>query len=107
MAGENFSHAAKVQFTHVPYRGEAAAYTDLMAGQIDVVVGNIGAVSSLVDSGRVDALAVTSKERASMLPNVPTVSEAGVPGFEGSRTEDRDRSGRSTDDAENLCLEIL
>jgi tripartite-type tricarboxylate transporter receptor subunit TctC len=82
MAGENFSHAAKVQFTHVPYRGEAAAYTDLMAGQIDVVVGNIGAVTSLVESGRVDALAVTSKERAPMLPNVPTVAESGVPGFE-------------------------
>lgn len=82
MAGENFSHAAKVKFTHVPYRGEAASYTDLMAGQIDVVVGNIGAVTSLVEGGRVDALAVTSKERAPMLPNVPTVAESGVPGFE-------------------------
>ena len=82
MAGENFMYAAKVDMTHVPYRGEAAAYTDLMAGQIDVVVGNIGAVSSLVGSGRINALAVTSKERAAMLPDVPTVSEAGVPGFE-------------------------
>lgn len=82
MAGENFMYAGKVNMTHVPYRGEAAAYTDLMAGQIDVVVGNIGAVSSLVGSGRVNALAVTSKERAAMLPDVPTVSEAGIPGFE-------------------------
>jgi tripartite-type tricarboxylate transporter receptor subunit TctC len=82
MAGENFSHAAKVKFTHVPYRGEAASYTDLMAGQIDLVVGNIGAVTPLVESGRVDALAVTSKERAPMLPNVPTVAESGIPGFE-------------------------
>jgi tripartite-type tricarboxylate transporter receptor subunit TctC len=82
MAGENFSYAAKVNMTHVPYRGEAAAYTDLMAGQIDVVVGNIGAVSSLVGSGRVKALAVTSKERAPMLPEVPTVAESGIPDFE-------------------------
>lgn len=82
MAGENFSHAAKVQFTHVPYRGEAAAFTDLMAGQIDLVVGNIGAATPLVESGRINALAVTSKERAPMLPNVPTVAESGVPGFE-------------------------
>ncbi len=84
MAGENFSYAANVQLTHVPYRGEAAAYTDLMAGQIDVVVGNIGAVSSLVDSGRINALAVTSKERAAMLPNIPTVAESGIPGFENN-----------------------
>ncbi len=82
MAGENFMYAGKINMTHVPYRGEAAAYTDLMAGQIDVVVGNIGAVSSLVGSGRINALAVTSKERATMLPDVPTVSEAGIPGFE-------------------------
>lgn len=82
MAGENFSNAAHVQFTHVPYRGEAAAFTDLMAGQIDLVVGNIGAATPLVEADRINALAVTSKERAPMLPNVPTVSEAGVPGFE-------------------------
>ena len=82
MAGENFSYAAKVNMTHVPYRGEAAAYTDLMAGQIDVVVGNIGAVSNLVGSGRLKALAVTSKERAPMLPDVPTVAESGIPDFE-------------------------
>ncbi|WP_353152276.1 tripartite tricarboxylate transporter substrate binding protein [Pollutimonas bauzanensis] len=82
MAGENFSYAGNIEMTHVPYRGEAAAYTDLMAGQIDVVVGNIGAVSSLVGSGRIHALAVTSKERAAMLPNVPTVAESGIPGFE-------------------------
>lgn len=78
MAGENFMYAADIKMTHVPYRGEAATYTDLMAGQIDVVVGNIGAVSSLVDSGRVKALAVTSDKRAPMLPNIPTAKEAGL-----------------------------
>jgi tripartite-type tricarboxylate transporter receptor subunit TctC len=82
MAGENFAHAAQIEVTHVPYRGEAAAYTDLMAGQIDFIVGNIGAVTPLAQSGRINALAVTSKTRAKMLPELPTVAEAGVPGFE-------------------------
>lgn len=81
MAGENFADAADIKVTHVPYKGEAAAYTDLMAGQIDMVVGNIGAVSSLVSSGKVRALGVTAKERAQMLSDIPTVSESGVPGF--------------------------
>lgn len=84
MAGENLSYAAKIRMTHVPYRGEAAAYTDLMAGQIDVVVGNMGAVSSLVGTNRIRALAVTSKERAPMLPDVPTVAESGIPGFDST-----------------------
>lgn len=81
MAGENFADAADIKVTHVPYKGEAAAYTDLMAGQIDMVVGNIGAVSSLVSSGKVRALGVTAKERAKMLADIPTVDESGVPGF--------------------------
>lgn len=81
MAGENFSYAADVKMTHVPYRGEAAAYAELMAGQIDVVVGNVGAVSGLVDGGRINALAVTGEKRAPMLPDVPTTSEAGMDGF--------------------------
>jgi tripartite-type tricarboxylate transporter receptor subunit TctC len=81
MAGENFSYSAGIKMTHVPYRGEAAAYTDLMAGQIDVVVGNIGAVTPLVESGRINALAVTADKRAPMLPKIPTASEAGLKGF--------------------------
>ncbi|NYT58678.1 tripartite tricarboxylate transporter substrate binding protein [Alcaligenaceae bacterium] len=82
MAGENFSYAAKVEFTHVPYRGEAAGLSDLLAGQIDLMVGNIGAATPHIQSGMINVLAVTSKDRAAMLPDVPTVSEAGVPGFE-------------------------
>lgn len=82
MAGENFSYSAKIELTHVPYRGEAAAFADLMAGQIDLVVGNIGAATPLIKGDRINALAVTSKERAPMLPDLPTVAEAGVPGFE-------------------------
>jgi tripartite-type tricarboxylate transporter receptor subunit TctC len=84
MAGENFANAAAIDIVHVPYKGEAAAYTDLMAGQVQVVVGNIGAVAPFATQGRLRALAVTSKERSAMLPDVPTASEAGMPGFENS-----------------------
>ena len=84
MAGENFANAAKIDIVHIPYKGEAAAYGDLMAGQLQLVVGNIGAVAGLVQQGRLRALAVTSKERSAMMPDVPTVSEAGIPGFENA-----------------------
>ncbi|MYN12350.1 tripartite tricarboxylate transporter substrate binding protein [Pusillimonas sp. TS35] len=81
MAGENFGYSADIAMTHVPYRGEAAALADLMAGQIDVIVGNIGAATPLVKDGRVKALAVASAKRAAMLPDVPTADEAGLKGF--------------------------
>ncbi|HEY8050017.1 MAG TPA: tripartite tricarboxylate transporter substrate binding protein [Ramlibacter sp.] len=84
MAGENFANAAGIDIVHVPYKGEAAAYADLMAGQVQLVVGNIGAVAGFVNQGRLRALAVTSKERSPMLPNVPTANEAGMPGFENT-----------------------
>lgn len=84
MAGENFANAAGIDIVHVPYKGEAAAYADLMSGQVQLVVGNIGAVSGLLGQGRLRALAVTSKERSPMLAEVPTVSEAGIPGFENA-----------------------
>ncbi|KWT97020.1 MULTISPECIES: tripartite tricarboxylate transporter substrate binding protein [unclassified Variovorax] len=81
MAGEGFASAAGVELVHVPYKGEAPAFADLMAGQTQVVVGMIGAAASLVNDGRLRALAVTSKERSPLLPNVPTTAESGLPGF--------------------------
>lgn len=82
MAGESFADAAGIEISHIPYKGEALAYNDLIAGQIQLMVGNIAAASSFVNGGQLRALAVTSKERSKMLPNVPTASEAGLPGFE-------------------------
>jgi tripartite-type tricarboxylate transporter receptor subunit TctC len=82
MAGESFANAAGVQITHVPYKGEAAAYNDLVGGQIQLVVGNIAAASAFVTGGQLRALAVTSKQRSNMLPNVPTAGESGLPGLE-------------------------
>jgi tripartite-type tricarboxylate transporter receptor subunit TctC len=84
MAGENFAHAARVEITHVPYKGESLALNDLMAGQLDMMVGNFAAASALVGPGRLRALAVTGKARAPQMPDVPTASESGLPGFEST-----------------------
>ncbi|XAN13960.1 tripartite tricarboxylate transporter substrate binding protein [Achromobacter denitrificans] len=82
MAGEAFTDAAGIELMHVPYKGEGPAYTDLMAGVIEVAVGNINAIAPLLKGGRLRALSVTGKERAALLPDLPTTAEDGVPGFE-------------------------
>ncbi|WP_066634059.1 Bug family tripartite tricarboxylate transporter substrate binding protein [Bordetella sp. H567] len=82
MAGEYLADAAGIQITHVPYKGEALAYNDLMAGQVQLVVGNIAAASVFAKSGKARALAVTGPTRSPMMPDVPTAKEAGLPGYE-------------------------
>ena len=62
--------------------GEGPAYSDLMAGVVEVAVANINAITPLLKGDRLRALAVTGRERSALLPDVPTVAEAGVPGFE-------------------------
>lgn len=84
LAAENFANAARVEINHVPYRGESLAYNDLIAGQIQMMVGNFAAASALLGNGRLRALAVTSKQRSPLLPDVPTLAESGLPGFENS-----------------------
>lgn len=84
LAAENFADAAGIDMTHVPYKGEAVAYTDLIGNQVQMMVGNFAAASALLGNGRLRALAVTGKERSPQLPDVPTVSESGLPGFENS-----------------------
>ena len=82
MAGEAFSDAAARRWCTYPYKGEGPAYSDLMAGVVEVAVANINAITPLLKGDRLRALAVTGKERSPLLPDVPTVAEAGVPGFE-------------------------
>lgn len=84
LAAENFADAARIEIKHVPYRGEAVAYNDLIAGQIQMMVGNFAAASALLGPGRLRALAVTGKQRSEQLPDVPTVAESGLPGFENT-----------------------
>lgn len=84
MAGENFAHVAGVEIKHVPYRGEAVAYNDLIAGQLDLMVGNFAAASALLGKDRLRALAITSRERSPLQPDVPTTAEAGLPNLTSS-----------------------
>ncbi|MBX3666490.1 MAG: tripartite tricarboxylate transporter substrate binding protein [Burkholderiales bacterium] len=81
LAAENFVYTAGIDVTHVPYKGEGPAVTDLVGGQIQFVTPNLSAAIAFVNSGKLRALAVTGKERSPQLPNVPAVAET-LPGFE-------------------------
>ncbi len=72
---------AGVDLTHVPYKGAAAAITDLLGGQIEVMFTTVASVAAYVQSGQLRALAVTSAERSAAFPDLPTVAESGVPGY--------------------------
>ena len=82
LAGELFKSMAKVNLTTVPYKGAAPAITDLLGGQIQVMFTTVASAASLVEAGQLRALAVTSAERSPAFPDLPTVSEAGVPGYD-------------------------
>jgi tripartite-type tricarboxylate transporter receptor subunit TctC len=82
LAGELFKHMAKVNLTTVPYKGAAPAITDLIGGQIQVMFTTVASAASLIEAGQLRALAVTSVERSPAFPDLPTVSEAGVPGYD-------------------------
>ena len=79
---ELFKSMAGVNILFVPYKGDAPGITDLLGGQTDLYVTNILPLQPHVKAGKLKALAVTSKKRAASLPEVPTMDEAGVPGFE-------------------------
>ena len=81
LAGENFIFTAGIDVLHIPYKGEAPAIADLIGGQIQFVTPNLSAAINFVKSGRLRALAVTSKARSKQLPDVPAVAET-LPGFE-------------------------
>lgn len=81
LAGELFKHMAGVNLTTVPYKGAAPAITDLLGGQIQVMFTTVASCASLVEAGQLRAIGVTSAERSASFPQLPTVSEAGVPGY--------------------------
>lgn len=82
LTGEMFKLSAKVSMLHIPYRGSAGALSDLMGGQIDTMFGDFLVVWPQLEAGKLQPIAVTSKTRHRMLPNVPTIAESGYPGFE-------------------------
>jgi tripartite-type tricarboxylate transporter receptor subunit TctC len=81
LAGELFKSLAKVNLTTVPYKGAAPAITDLLGGQIQVMFTTVASAASLIAAGQLHALAVTSGQRSPAFPELPTVAEAGVPGY--------------------------
>lgn len=82
LAGALFESATKVDMVHVPYKGGGPALNDVIGGQVPLFFGNLASTLQHVQSGKLKALAVTSARRSSMLPDVPTLAEAGVPGVE-------------------------
>lgn len=82
LAGEMFRQYANVNITHIPYKGSPPAHIDLMGGAVDLMFDNIVAVGPLIKSGKLKALAVTSRTRSPMLPNVPTMQESGFKNIE-------------------------
>ena len=82
MAGELFKAMAGLDIVHVPYKGSSQARTDTLGGQVDMMFDAVTTMSEFAKAGKVRALATTGKVRSSVLPNVPTMAEGGVPGYE-------------------------
>lgn len=82
LSGEILKDKAGLSYTHIPYRGAPHAQTDLVGGQIDFMFDNLPSMIAAIQSNKVRALAVTSKRRSALLPDVPTMEEAGIAGFE-------------------------
>jgi len=84
LAGEMFKSMARVDIVHVPYKGAATAMNDLLGGQVQMMFGPAVVVLQHVKAGRLRALAVTSGQRTRLAPDLPTIAESGVPGFEAT-----------------------
>jgi tripartite-type tricarboxylate transporter receptor subunit TctC len=82
MAGELFKYLSNTVVVHVPYRGGGPALTDAVSGQVDISFPSFVAALPFVKAGKVKALAITSSSRSPLLPEVPTIAEAGLPGYE-------------------------
>lgn len=82
LSGELFKQIAGIDMTHVPYKGGAPATTDLMGGQVDMMFEQMYAAAPSLRAGKLRPLAITSKTRSPLFPDVPTMAQAGVPGFE-------------------------
>lgn len=84
MAGELFKSQGQVFLVHIPYRGSSGARTDVIGGQVDLMFDAVTTMTEQVRAGKVRAIATTGRQRSEVLPDVPTVSESGVPGYEAT-----------------------
>jgi tripartite-type tricarboxylate transporter receptor subunit TctC len=84
MAGELFKYMAGVNITHIPYKGSSGARTDVVGGQVDMMFDAVTTMAPMAKEGKVRALATSGATRNAITPDLPTVSEAGVPGYEAT-----------------------
>lgn len=84
LSGELFKTMAGVDMVHVPYKGSGPALVDLMAGQAQLMFDNLPSSIAQIRAGKLRAIAVTSAQRAPALPDIPTIAESGLPGFEAT-----------------------
>jgi tripartite-type tricarboxylate transporter receptor subunit TctC len=84
LAGEQFRQMAGIPLTHIPYKGAGPAFVDLIAGQVTMYFSSIPPALPHIKSGRVRALAVSSEQKTQLLPELPTIAESGVPGYESA-----------------------
>jgi tripartite-type tricarboxylate transporter receptor subunit TctC len=84
MAGELFKNLTGTDILHVPYKGSSGARNDIISGQIEMMFDSVPSMAPIIQAGRVKALGTTGKVRSAILPDVPTLSEAGVPGYEAT-----------------------
>jgi tripartite-type tricarboxylate transporter receptor subunit TctC len=81
MAGELLKNLTGIDIVHVPYKGSTGARNDILSGQVQILFDSVPTMAPMIKAGLVRALATTGKTRSSTLPDVPTIEEAGVPGF--------------------------
>ena len=84
LASELFKYETRIDLLHVPYKGQAQAVTDVLGGQVDMVFSSFGPVIGHIKSGKLKALGISVPRRFESIPQVPTISESGVPGFDFS-----------------------
>jgi tripartite-type tricarboxylate transporter receptor subunit TctC len=84
MAGELFKSMAGIYLVHIPYKGSSGARTDVIGGQVELMFDAVTTMTEQVRAGKVKAIATTGKTRSAVMPDVPTMTEAGVPGYEAT-----------------------
>jgi tripartite-type tricarboxylate transporter receptor subunit TctC len=84
MAGELFKAMSETKIVHIPYRGSSGARTDVIGGQVDMMFDAVTTMTEQVKAGKVKAIATTGRKRSAVLPDVPTVDESGLPGYEAT-----------------------
>ena len=84
MAGELIKNLAGLDITHVPYKGSTGARADIISGQIDMMFDSVPTAAPTIEAGRLKALGTSGKVRSPILPNVPTIAEAGIPGYDAT-----------------------